>query len=112
MKGYLIQGGTPLLGEVEISGTKNAALAVLFACILIKEPCVIENVPSISDIEATLSILRELGARVIWRDRACVCIDATQVETFSLQSEEISKMRASCYLLGALVGRFQRACIP
>ncbi len=106
MNCYRICGGRPLQGEVQISGTKNTALAILFATILVKSPCVIENVPKISDIQTTIQLLQSLGATVFWQDETSLYVDTTQLIDTIPQHHLVCRMRASSYLLGTMLGRF------
>ncbi len=105
----VINGGNPLHGEVYISGAKNAAVAVIPAALLIDGPCRIENVPDISDVKILKDILIQLGAEVQFEDANTLLIDCKNVNTYTAPYEMIKKMRASYYLLGALLGRFNRA---
>ena len=104
----LIRGGNRLTGEVTISGAKNAAVAILPACILVKDVCKIENLPDIKDVKLYLRILKELGAEVNIIDRNTVEIDCTNVNSFEPSRELTRRMRGSSYLMGALLGRFAR----
>ena len=109
MARYEIIGGTPLLGEVTISGAKNAAVAILPATLLVADVCRIENVPDISDVRILLDILRGMGAKVSYEDRNTVIIDSSEVTSIHPDPVLVRKMRASYYLMGALLGRFGRA---
>ena len=109
MEKYVIHGGRPLQGKVTISGAKNAAVGILPATILAEGPCVIENVPNISDVGVILEILREMGAEVKTLDRSTVEIDTTNISVPEVPYELAKHMRASYYFLGALLGRFRRA---
>ena len=109
MEKFVIRGGRRLIGEVEISGAKNAAVAIIPAVILSDEPCVIENVPAISDVNICLRILREMGADVQNLSRTSYKIDATKIQKFCVPYETARKMRASYYFLGALLGKFGKA---
>jgi len=106
---FVIRGGRRLIGEVEISGAKNAAVAIIPAVILSDEPCVIENVPAISDVNICLRILREMGADVQNLSRTSYKIDTTKIQKFCVPYETARKMRASYYFLGALLGKFGKA---
>lgn len=97
------------MGEVTISGAKNAAVAILPAVILSDEPCVIENVPSISDVNLCLRILREMGAQVLCIAKDTYRIDPTGINKYCVPYETAKKMRASYYFLGALLGKFHKA---
>lgn len=109
MDKFVIKGGRRLTGEVVISGAKNAAVAILPAVILSDEPCVIENVPSISDVNICLRILSEMGAEVKSIGKDTYRIDPTTINKFCVPYETARKMRASYYFLGALLGKFQKA---
>jgi len=106
---FVIRGGRRLSGEVEISGAKNAAVAIIPAVILSDEPCVLENVPFISDVNISMRILREMGAEVIQLTPTSYRIDATKIEKCCVPYETARKMRASYYFLGALLGKFGKA---
>ena len=109
MEKYIINGGIPLYGEVEISGAKNAAVAILPATILAAGKCVIENLPAISDVMVSLQILSELGARVRLINKNTYEIDTTYLSCTEVPNELSRQMRASYYFLGALLGRFGNA---
>ena len=105
-----INGGNPLHGEIPISGMKNAALPILFATILIDGVCIIENIPNISDVENTLKILTEVGAKITKLGSGILKIDTREINPDHIVDEELMKtMRASYYLLGAMLGRFGKA---
>jgi len=108
----LIKGGIPLKGEVHISGAKNAAVAIIPAALLVEGKCTIENVPDISDVDSILAMIRSLGARVEKPDINTVVIDAENVSGCTAQPELAAKMRASYYLMGALIGRMGEAHVP
>lgn len=109
MDKFVIKGGRKLTGEVTISGAKNAAVAILPAVILSDEPCIIENVPLISDVNICLCILTEMGAEVTRLDKDTYRIDPTKICNFCVPYEMARKMRASYYFLGALLGKFNKA---
>ena len=109
MARYEIQGGTPLNGMVTISGAKNAAVAILPASLLVAGPCRIENVPDISDVRILLSILEGMGAQLQYPEENVVLIDCSKVTCTCPNPELVKKMRASYYLMGALLGRFGKA---
>ena len=106
MTKYIVQGGHPLFGEVRISGAKNAAVAILPATILAGGKCLIENLPCISDVMASLQILSELGASIRMVSRSTYEIDTTHIDSTEVSNELSRQMRASYYFLGALLGRF------
>ena len=109
MEKYIINGGKPLKGVVNISGAKNAAVAILPATILAAGKCVIENLPDISDVMVSLQILSELGARVRLINKNTYEIDTTYLSCTEVPNELSRQMRASYYFLGALLGRFGNA---
>ena len=104
--GYVINGGTPLKGEVVISGAKNAAVAMIPAALLVDGVCRIENMPHISDTDMLLTIVSELGAKVRFVNRSTVDIDCTHVSFRDTPFDLMRKIRASYYLIGAMLGRF------
>lgn len=108
----MIMGGKRLVGEVTISGAKNAAVAVIPAALLVEGTCRIENVPSIKDVDVILDILKYLGAKVKFIDEHCLEINCEKIKTFAAPYELTQRMRASYYLLGALLGRFNHAEVP
>ena len=108
MEKLLIKGGSKLKGEITISGAKNAAVAILPACLLVKANCRIENLPDIRDVALFLRILEDLGAQVNKIDSNTVDIDCSNVASYEPQSDLTRKMRGSSYLMGALLGRFNR----
>lgn len=112
MDRILIKGGKPLNGEVHISGAKNAAVAIIPAALLVKGKCTIENVPDISDVDSILAMIKSLGAVVSKPDCNTVVIDCENLEGFRAEPSLAAKMRASYYLMGALVGRFGKAQVP
>ncbi|MBQ4362816.1 MAG: UDP-N-acetylglucosamine 1-carboxyvinyltransferase, partial [Oscillospiraceae bacterium] len=109
MDKFIIKGGTPLKGEVTISGAKNAVVAEIPAVILADEPCVLENVPDIADVSISLRILYEMGADVNKLGDGVYRIDATKIKDSIVPYELARHMRASYYFLGTLLGKFHRA---
>ena len=109
---YVIHGGKPLYGDIEISGAKNAAVAIIPAALLVDGVCRIENIPQISDVTLILKILQELGADVRTVDRTTVDIDCTRVRNARVPDVMARKIRASYYFIGALLGRFGAAQVP
>ncbi len=109
MDKFVIKGGRRLTGEVVISGAKNAAVAILPAVILSDEPCIIENVPTISDVNICLRILREMGADIEELGNNTYRIDPASIHSCCVPYETARKMRASYYFLGALLGKFNKA---
>ena len=112
MTKYVINGGKPLHGEVEISGAKNAAVAILPAALLVDGVCRIENVPNISDVTLILGILKDLGANVRIINKTTVELDCSKVNKQNVPYELARQIRASYYLIGALLGRFGKAEVP
>ena len=109
MEKLVIRGGKPLYGEVNISGMKNSALPVIFGAIVSGGICTIGNVPDLSDISLALDTLRAIGAKIRFIDTNTVMIDTTKIQKKSPPMEYVSKMRASSYLIGAMLGRFGEA---
>ena len=109
---YVIRGGKPLYGEIDISGAKNAAVAIIPAALLVDGVCRIENIPQISDVTLILNILQELGADVRTVNRTTVDIDCSHIRNAKVPNELARKIRASYYLIGALLGRFGSAQVP
>ncbi len=110
MEKIIVNGGNRLIGEVAVSGAKNAAVAIIPAVLLCDEGiCRIENVPAISDVNAIIRILYELGANVKVINNTTVEIDATHISSHILTASMTSKMRASSYFIGAMLGRFKKA---
>lgn len=109
MEQYIIKGGSPLVGEVEISGAKNAALGILAASIMTDETVVIDNLPDVNDINVLLEAIAGIGATVNRIDRHTVKINGSTIANFDIEYDYIKKIRASYYLLGALLGKYNRA---
>ena len=109
MEQYIIKGGNPLVGEVEIGGAKNAALAILAASIMTDETVMIDNIPDVNDINVLLEAINGIGASVHRIDRHTVKINGSNIESFDIEYDYIKKIRASYYLLGALLGKYKRA---
>ncbi len=109
MEKLIVKGGKRLCGEVTISGAKNAAVAIIPAAILVDGICIVENVPAIKDVSVICSILTELGAKVDFLDKYTIKIDSSNVNKYTAPYEMVRKMRASYYLLGALLGRVKKA---
>ena len=105
MEKLVITGPTPLKGEVEISGAKNAAVALLPATLLIDGVCTITNVPNISDVQILCKILKKMGAKINWTGKNELTIDTTNITTTQAPLDLTSKFRASYYLIGAMLGR-------
>ncbi|MBR0365578.1 MAG: UDP-N-acetylglucosamine 1-carboxyvinyltransferase [Clostridia bacterium] len=111
MEKLLVKGGNKLKGKVVISGAKNAAVAILPACLLVKDVCRIENLPDINDVKLYLRILESLGAEVNYIDTNTVEVNCSNVSSFEPPSELTRRMRGSSYLMGALLGRFRHFCV-
>ena len=109
MEQYVIKGGNPLVGEVEIGGAKNAALAILAASIMADETVTIDNLPDVRDINVLLEAIKGIGAIVDRLDAHTVKINGSTISGMSVDYEYIKKIRASYYLLGALLGKYKRA---
>ena len=109
MEQYIIKGGNPLVGEVEIGGAKNAALAILAAAIMTDETVTIDNLPDVNDINVLLEAISGIGAEVDRIDRHTVRINGSNIGNFDIEYDYIKKIRASYYLLGALLGKYKRA---
>lgn len=109
MDKFVITGGTPLTGEVTVSGAKNAVVAILPATILAQDVCRIENIPNISDVSAMIKILSIMGAHVKYINKNTIEIDTRHINSYVVEHELSKQLRASYYLIGALLGRFNRA---
>lgn len=112
MEQYMIKGGIPLAGEVTIAGAKNAALGILAAAVMTDKECIIENVPNVRDTRVLLQAISEIGATVRYIDEHTVSISGgtiTNVDSLCVDDEFIRKIRASYYLLGALLGKYKRS---
>lgn len=111
MEKLVIKGGNKLRGHVAISGAKNAAVAILPACILVKDKCRIENLPDIKDVKLFLKILEQLNANIERIDANTVVIDCTNVNSYQPSGDLTRRMRGSSYLMGALLGRFKKFAV-
>ena len=109
MEQYVIKGGNPLVGEVEIGGAKNAALAILSAAVMTDETVTIDNLPNVRDIIVLLDAIREIGAKVDRVGEHTVKINGSFIKNLTVDNEFIRKIRASYYLMGALLGKYKRA---
>ena len=109
MEKFVINGGKALRGSVHISGAKNAAVAILPAALLADAPCVIENLPEISDVATLLRAMKQLGAQIRVINKSTVEIDPRTANSFVIDKKMAEGMRASSYFLGALLGRHNRA---
>lgn len=111
MEQYIIKGGQPLIGEVTISGAKNAALGIVAASVLGNDDITINNVPYVKDIEVLLQAIEGIGAKVIVKENNQIVINAKNINKLTLDYDYIRKIRASYYLLGALLGKYKRATV-
>ena len=112
MNQYIMKGGNPLVGDVVISGAKNAALGILAAAIMTDEDVIVENLPDVRDINVLLEAIEEIGASVERLDRHSVRINASTIREVSVDDEYIRKIRASYYFIGALLGKYKSAEVP
>ena len=112
MEQYVIKGGNPLVGEVDIAGAKNAALPIISAAIMTDETVTLENLPDVNDVNVLLDSIRGIGAYVERIDRHTVKINGSTIHGCAVEYEYIKKIRASYYLLGALLGKYNNASVP
>ena len=112
MNQFIMKGGNPLVGDVVISGAKNAALGILAAAIMTDDDVIIENLPDVRDINVLLEAISESGAQVERIDRHSVKINASTISEVSVDDEYIRKIRASYYFIGALLGKYKSAQVP
>lgn len=113
MSAYLVEGGRPLDGSVRIHGAKNSVLPILAACLLVPGECVVRNCPDLSDVTASLDILRHLGCAVR-REGDAVIVDASAPTGWDVPDDLMREMRSSVIFLGAVLGRMGQAdlCAP
>ncbi len=109
MEKIIVNGGNALNGTVDISGMKNAALPIIYGCVLVGEKCTIENIPNVRDIALSLKILKEMGATVNYINETTVEIDCRDIVQGTSDEKMVQRIRASYYLLGAELGRFKKA---
>ena len=112
MAQYVIKGSSPLVGEVVVSGAKNATLGILAAAIMSDEDVYIDNIPDVRDINAMLEAIQAIGAKVVRKDRNSVLINASSINNTKVDEKYIRKIRASYYLIGALLGKYKYANVP
>jgi UDP-N-acetylglucosamine 1-carboxyvinyltransferase len=112
MSQYIMKGGNPLVGEVTVSGAKNAALGILAAAIMTDEDVTVDNLPDVRDINVMLEAIKEIGANVEWTGPNKVRINASTVNEAVVEDDYIRKIRASYYLIGALLGKCRNADVP
>jgi UDP-N-acetylglucosamine 1-carboxyvinyltransferase len=106
---FVIAGGRPLEGEVSISGAKNSVVAVIPAAILVDGQCTIENIPNISDVKTLINILKDLGAEINFENNDTLSINSQYIKSYTATYDMVKSLRASYYLMGALLGRFKKA---
>lgn len=111
MDKLVITGGFPLMGEVRISGAKNAALPILVATLLTDKPIILSNVPHLNDVATTIELLREMGVQFMMDEELNICVDASGVHIFTAPYELVRTMRASILVLGPLLARYGQACV-
>lgn len=109
LKKYVISGGKPLYGEVSLSGGKNAVVGIIPATVLVKGVCIIENVPNINDVRELYEIMENMGADISYIDEKTLRVDCTNVVSYVADYDAVRRLRASYYLIGALLGRFRHA---
>ena len=109
---YIINGGRPLTGEVIIGGAKNAALAIIAASVMTDETVTIENVPDVRDTNVMMEAMEGIGVKIRRLDRHTIEVNGSQVENVNIDTDNIRKIRASYYLLGALLGKYSHAEVP
>ena len=112
MEQYIISGGVPLVGELDISGMKNAALPILAAAIMTDDRVLLENLPDVDDVRVLIETLRSIGTTIRYIDRHTVEVDGSTIKSCQVEYEYIKKIRASYYLLGALLGKYKTAAVP
>ena len=112
MDRFVIRGGTPLVGEVQIGGAKNAALAILAAAVMTNDPVRIENVPDVTDCNVLLKAMERIGVGIIRQSKHVVVIDGSKIESCIIEDEYLKRIRASYYLVGALLGKNRQAEVP
>ncbi len=111
MASYIVRGEKRLHGEVSISGSKNAALGIIAASVLLDGPCTIENIPDIADVNIIIEICKSLGAKVTHEIDGVITIDPTSINTYEATQEKVRSIRASYYFMGGLLGRFNKATL-
>lgn len=112
MEKFIIKGGIRLAGEITVSGAKNSATAIIAATLLVREKCVIENVPRIEDVLAMLTIIKGMGGTVNWIAANSVEIETRDIDPSKINTEIICKLRSSIFLMGSLIARFPKIKIP
>ena len=109
MEQYVVRGGNPLVGEVEIGGAKNAALAILATAVMTDDTVIIENLPDVRDTKVLIKAMESIGVIVEHLDRHTVKINASMITDHTIDDSYIKKIRASYYMLGALLGKYKDA---
>ncbi len=112
MEKYAIKGGTPLSGEVEIGGAKNAALAILAAAVMTDEPVIIDNMPDVRDTNVLMQAMESIGVKIEHLDRHTIKLDSSNLKDSVIDDDYMKKIRASYYMIGALLGKCGRAEVP
>ena len=112
MEQYIIKGGTPLKGEVEIGGAKNAALGILAAAIMTDDTVIIENLPDVADVNIMIEAMSQIGVHIEKIDRHTIKICGADIGDVNIEYEYIKRIRASYYFLGALLGKYKKAEVP
>ena len=112
MDRFVIRGGVPRVGEVQIGGAKNAALAILAAAVMTNDPVRIENVPDVTDCNVLLKAMERIGVGIIRQSKHVVVIDGSKIESCIIEDEYLKRIRASYYLVGALLGKNRQAEVP
>lgn len=112
MEKYIMKGGNPLVGEVAISGAKNAALGIIAASIMTEDDVILDNLPNVNDINVMLEAIKDIGASVERLGENIVKINASNINSVEIDDEYIRKIRASYYFIGALLGRYKSATVP
>ena len=112
MDRFVIRGGVPLVGEVQIGGAKNAALAILAAAVMTNDPVRIENVPDVTDCNVLLKAMERIGVGIIRQSKHVVVIDGSKIDSCIIEDEYLKRIRASYYLVGALLGKNRQAEVP
>ena len=108
MSKFIIQGGKRLEGEVKISGSKNAALPIIAATILIHGKTILYNVPNIQDVQTMFEIIKDIGGKVTRKNNKII-IDTRKIHTYEIPDELMRKMRSSVILAGAIIGKYHKA---
>ena len=108
---YIMKGGIPLVGEVEIGGAKNAALPILAAAVMTDDEVIIENVPDVRDTRVLLQAIESIGVRIKRIDRHTVSMNSSSVRNHPIENDFIKRIRASYYLIGALLGKYNEAYV-